>query len=311
MSNASLFRAQIRKDDEWYTPYQLVDDELSHYSPDLRGKRILCDCADFTPDGPRAFAQWFADRWDGLGLRGLTALEFHEADLWDPAAHGRRWDFDGRTWHATDLNGSGGFDTAEADAIRADADIVATNPPFSRWSDWFVRIRRAGCGFIALANLTTVKYPRVFPAFGAREVWAGRTLLGGGAGFIRPDGSVRRFSGATWLTNLPAGRGGKKPIRFVSYASRGWPLFDQADIVCVDSMRDIPACFGGLLAVPYSFICHWDPRMPWDIIGLTGAGTEFGRLTIDGREPFGRLVVRRRLPDRTAPDPRSPGIMEE
>lgn len=105
------------------------------------------------------------------------------------------------------------------------------------------------------------------------------------------------------MTNLPAGRGGKKPISGVPFASREWRRFDQADIVCVDSMRDIPIDCAGLIAVPLSFIYHWDPRGQWDILAYTGAGSEYGRQTIDGREPFGRLVVRRRLADQTAADP--------
>ena len=43
-SNNSLNKARSAKNDEFYTLYDTISNELRHYEKQLRGKRIICPC---------------------------------------------------------------------------------------------------------------------------------------------------------------------------------------------------------------------------------------------------------------------------
>jgi len=45
--NSILNNAKYSSDtDEWYTPIELIEEEISHYSEQFAGKVVLCNCDD-------------------------------------------------------------------------------------------------------------------------------------------------------------------------------------------------------------------------------------------------------------------------
>jgi len=42
--NMHLDRAKKVKDDEFYTPYETVEEELKYYHSELKGKTVYCNC---------------------------------------------------------------------------------------------------------------------------------------------------------------------------------------------------------------------------------------------------------------------------
>lgn len=42
--NRNLHTAKVAKDDEYYTPYASVENELSHYKEFFLGKSVYCNC---------------------------------------------------------------------------------------------------------------------------------------------------------------------------------------------------------------------------------------------------------------------------
>lgn len=285
MRNDNLLRARATRDDEFYTPYALVDDELSHYTSDLTGRRILCDCSDMIDGKPRAFAAWFADHYHDLHLRSLTVLEYHEPDLFDQRAHGVRWDYDGEQWKATNLRGSGGFDTPEAMTIRRASDVVVSNPPFSLWGQWLECQIRDQVRFLALGPIAATGYTPTVRLLRQKRIWWGCTLLHGGAAFDRPDGTTASAP-AVWFTDLSSARQVRLPLEHIPYDPEAWDTLDgDPTILFSPGASPIPD-IDRTIGVPYSFIGRWDPDA-YDILGKVDP-------VIDGERKFRRLLIRRR-----------------
>lgn len=72
--NRNLQLAKKAKNDEFYTLYEDIEKELSHYEDSLRGKVIYCNC-----DDPRKsnFFKYLVDNFDRLGLKKVIATGYN------------------------------------------------------------------------------------------------------------------------------------------------------------------------------------------------------------------------------------------
>ena len=61
-----LKKARLNKKDEWYTPYEIVEQELIYYERDLKDKTIYCNCDDPIKSN---FVKYFQNNFDRLHLR--------------------------------------------------------------------------------------------------------------------------------------------------------------------------------------------------------------------------------------------------
>ena len=68
--NASLNRANIAKQDEFYTQLTDIEKELRHYRKHFEGKTVLCNCDDPYESN---FFKYFALSFNRLGLKKLIA----------------------------------------------------------------------------------------------------------------------------------------------------------------------------------------------------------------------------------------------
>lgn len=65
-SNENLQLAKKAKNDEFYTQYCDIEEELANYWQQLRGKVIYCNCDD--PDSSN-FWLYFEKNFDRIGLK--------------------------------------------------------------------------------------------------------------------------------------------------------------------------------------------------------------------------------------------------
>ena len=71
--NTNLHRAKRCKDDEFYTTYETIENELAHYAEQFKNKTVLCNCDNpFTSNFPKFFLQNF----NVLGLKRLICTSF-------------------------------------------------------------------------------------------------------------------------------------------------------------------------------------------------------------------------------------------
>ena len=125
------------------------------------------------------------------------------------------------------LEGDGDFRSAEVKALRDEADIIITNPPFSLFRDFLAWILEAGKQFVILGNMNAITYKEVFPLLRDNKIWLGYKSLNQDMYFDVPkerrqwlvehkkegsaykiiDGVVMgRLASACWFTNMDHGK---------------------------------------------------------------------------------------------------------
>ena len=175
MANTNLAAARTAKNDEFYTQYHDIEAEMNaylDYDPDtFRDKTVLLPCDD--PEWS-SFTRYFAARFRDLGLKRLISTSYAPESKryrgpWQPTifetrsprfrparsrlqgkiftldrdANGDgRIDIDDLQWDY--LEGDGDFRGAEVTALRAAADIIITNPPFSLFREFLAWVVAGG-----------------------------------------------------------------------------------------------------------------------------------------------------------------------
>ncbi|MDR0568668.1 MAG: GIY-YIG nuclease family protein [Spirochaetaceae bacterium] len=205
---AILHKAKKRDNDEFYTRYEDVEQELSMYRKTIwKNKVVFCNCGDAVDDDEKktsAFALYFLRNFNGLSLKKLICTQYSgKADLFNQGAKGyiftkygfneldRKKDYpDGYT---------GSFDDPlSLKILREEADIVCTNPPFSKAIDFWKILIGSGKKFLIISNITSAISTAFIPYFKNNTVWAGYNEVDW---FLNPKKEPIRAAGH-WYTNL-------------------------------------------------------------------------------------------------------------
>ena len=194
MANKKLTEAKNTKNDEFYTQYEDIQREINaylEYNPDVfKGKTVLLPCDD--PEWSN-FTRFFAQNFENFGLKKLISTSFAfesknfkegyqlsifemESPQYDEdktKTHGKIFtltrdsnksgviDIDDLEW--TYLEGDGDFRSDEVKALRDEADIIVTNPPFSLYRDFIEWLFENDKQFIIIGNKNSVTYKETFP----------------------------------------------------------------------------------------------------------------------------------------------------
>ena len=361
---ANLQRAKAAKDDEFYTQYCDIQAEVKayiDYNPDVfRGKSILLPCDD--PEWSN-FTRFFAENFELFGIKKLISTSFavnskrgkwYEPTLFETEApnydeaktrtHGKifilerdvnnsgRIDLDDLQWEY--LEGDGDFRSKEIKALRDEADIIITNPPFSLFREFLAWIVEAHKQFLIIGNKGGIGYKEVFPLIKENKVWIGPSITSGDREFRVPKDyetrspSLRfddqgnkyiRVPGVHWFTNLEHGRR-HEPLQLMTEAENikyskhkeirgiGYIHYDNYDAIDVPYTDAIPSDYEGIMGVPVTFIDKYCPEQ-FEIIGI-GTGELAGALGIkknyrgrtdlaitkDGVSscPYSRILIRKK-----------------
>ena len=202
--NSCLQAAKNAKDDEFYTPYEDVEKELSHYVRHFAGKVVYCNCDD---PFESAFCRYFLRHFAPLRLKrlictsyapplhdGAPLLPFDDTDVTDGGVQPRQPrvldvsadDIGGRPLsdeEATEflqrpgvvrvLSGTGDFRSAECTAYLSQCDIVVTNPPFSLFREFVPLVLEHGKKFLVIGGQNALTYKEIFPLIMDGQVWTG------------------------------------------------------------------------------------------------------------------------------------------
>ena len=338
MANNALGKAKEAKNDEFYTQFADIEKEMNaylDYNPDVfRDKTVLLPCDD--PEWSN-FTKFFAQNFETYGLKKLIstsyAVESKKIKEWEPTlfetespyydadksrTNGKifvldedingdgRFNINDLQWSY--LKGDGDFRSDEVKALRDEADIIITNPPFSLFREFFMWIMEDGKKFVVICNKNCVSYKEVFPYIKNNQVWVGSTPMSqdllfevpksmeeefikngkAGSNYRIVDGKVFGRSTSIWITNIDHGRRHEplplmtmednimyskhKEIRGKKYAH--YENFDAIDVPFYDA---IPSDYDGLMGVPRSFLDKFCPDQ-FEIIGNAegDAGKELG-----------------------------------
>ena len=265
--NSNLHNAKRAKQDEFYTQWIDIEREMNAYleydENVFRGKTILLPCDD---PGWSNFTKYFALRFEELGIKKLISTSyapkanmegaFYTPD--DAVIHAAQYDAtkdytngkifvldgvdvnqDGRvnkddfTWEY--LEGDGDFRSAEVTALRDEADMVITNPPFSLFREFVAWLVAGEVEFAVIGNMNAITYKEIFPLIKENKVWLGARPRTKGFYFALPrsvsesllqagelsstykeeNGIVFANVSAIWFTNIQHGRR-HEPLRLMS-----------------------------------------------------------------------------------------------
>lgn len=364
MAKENLHTARSGKQDEFYTLYENVEKEIESYlmydSNVFKDKTVLLPCDD--PEWSN-FTKYFAQNFKKLGLKKIISTSFAanqktmqmisqptlfetESPNFDPnktntkgkiftlyrdKTGDNKIDISDLEWKY--LLGDGDFRSKEICALRDEADIVVTNPPFSIFREFLAWIIEGNKKFLTIGNINALSYKEVFPLIKENRMWLGVTNFNTGMYFRVPENfeysatykfdrelngeKVNRVPGVCWFSNIEHGRRHQslplmtmaENLRFSRHKEvkgrTSYEKYDNYDAIEVPFVDAIPSDYKEVMGVPITFLDKYSPEQ-FEILGMAASsydpqimgipflGGKDGRPLINGRNTYARIFIRHR-----------------
>ena len=308
--NSNLNGAKTARKDEFYTRLSDIENELRHYRQHFRGKTVLCNCDDPFESN---FFKYFVLSFNKLGLKKLIAtcyagspIAYQQLSLLD--SPGATEEVKNKPYKAvvttvydktgdggvdmldvaelfrsgenelTELQGDGDFRSAECLELLDEADIVVTNPPFSKFRDYLAVLMAHKKDFVIIGHQNAIKYREIFPLIMGNTIWLGYGFPGNVGFFESPyediaassqhkEGMIR-VSGVTWFTNLDIKKRHEEMILVRRYTPEKYPKYVNYDAIEVAKTSEIPCDYAGEMGVPITFMDKYNPDQ-FEIVGAS------------------------------------------
>lgn len=316
-ANKTLHQARTNKKDEFYTQLVDIEKELGHYREQFQGKVVLCNCDDPYESN---FVNYFSKNFEYMGLKKLVATHYKEANMFTQEPP-YKMEYTGfrkgerepqREDFTTKLIGNGDFRSHECIELLEEADIVVTNPPFSLFREYVAQLMKYEKKFLIIGNKNAITYKEIFKLIKDNKLWAGYTPMGTdmlfdvpeafvqylvtnkreGSGYKIVDGVVKGRAQAIWFTNLDTAKHHEKLTLYKAYSPEAYPKYDNYDAIEVPKVLDIPVDYDGAMGVPITFLDKYNPEQ-FEIVRFR-KGRDGKDLTVNGRSPYFRIVIRTR-----------------
>lgn len=302
--NRNLNTARKEKNDEFYTRYQDIENELQYYKSHFKNKTIYCNCDDALHSN---FVQYFIDHFNEFKLRKLIVTGFPLINT-TPLQYefnevGETKDIESLLKNPKNISkslyGWGDFRSPECIELMQQADIIITNPPFSQFREFLTQILKSKKKFLLVGHMSIVLRKFVTQAIVDDKLWLGVTRKE--MKFVIPAGYEKKhtidkdgnhiasINNAVWYTNIDHGKYPPPIILTESYCEENYPTFDNSDIININLTRLIPKDYSDKMAVPVSFIKKWN-KDQFNIIGST-ITIAAKPLLLNNKTPFTRFVI--------------------
>ncbi len=318
MTTEYLSKAKKNKADEFYTQLADIEAEMRHYKEQFRDKVVFCNCDDpYESNFFKYFALNF--NFLGLRKLIATCyvdspvagqqLSLFDADPGGPGRPPRsgpasiphkieitevtdenadgavdladvEWLLRNRKNALTPLQGDGDFRSPESIELLKEADIVATNPPFSLFREYVAQLVEYDKKFLILGSQNAITYKETFKLIEENALWLG--VDNGGTKWFRvPDdyeiktesrkkweNGVKYFSMGSvyWFTNLDHSKRHETLTLYKQYTPEEYPRYDNYDAIEVSKTAEIPYDYDGEMGVPITFLDKYNPDQ-FEIIG--------------------------------------------
>ena len=302
-TNTNLRKAAKVKNDEFYTQYEDIENEVMKYRKQFKDKIIYLPCDD-PAEKKSEFWSFFVNNFDAFGLKKLIATHFDENGkaykIWiDSDLNSDGWIDDADAFQE-DLEGNGDFRSEECVEILKECDIVCTNPPFSLFREFVDLLMTHDKEFLIIGNKNAYAYKEIFTLIKNNKIWTGYNAV---HNFIQPDGNIKKFGNIGWFTNLQSKKRNEELILTKTYNEIDFPYLDNYNAININQVVNIPKDFDGYMAVPITFIDKYNPNQ-FEIFGITNTGeknpgirlpnTAHGRPLLNGKELYIRLLIKRK-----------------
>ena len=333
MANTNLANAKTAKNDEFYTQYADIQKEINaylDYNPDVfRNKTVLLPCDD--PEWSN-FTKFFAQNFQLFGLKKLISTSYapeskkykmpYQPTLFETSqphynvdkskTHGKifvlerditgdnRIDINDLEWQY--LEGDGDFRSKEIKALRDEADIIVTNPPFSLFREFVAWLMNSAKQFVIIGTMNAISYKEIFPLLMKNKMWLGNGFHNGNAffkvlterdyanGVYDAQTGLVKFRNCCWFTNIDHGRR-HQPLQLMTKADifkhskhkelkalKDFIHYDNCDAIEIPYTDSIPSDYHGMMGVPISFLDKYCPEQ-FDIVGITKTWYGFAKKT--------------------------------
>jgi hypothetical protein len=288
-----MLKAQKVNNDEFYTRYEDVEKELSMYIKSVwKDKTVFCNCDDAVDDDEKntsAFALYFLRYFNELGLKKLICTHYGGVvDLFDQGAKGYVFTKDGfKEFREYPEGYTGSFDhPLSLKILKEDADIVCTNPPFSRAIEYWDVTIKSRKKFLIISNIAIILTTAYFKYFKDNKVWAGYNEVDW---FLTPKKELTRAAGY-WYTNIPIKNRPKyKRLKIVPLKEipDKYKKHDDSKMLLVDNCY-IPNDYKKPFAVSTRPVLNGLLEKGYKLV----EDKEY-RLYINGKEGFSRVLVQK------------------
>ena len=313
--NKKLHKARNIKNDEFYTPLDVIKDEIeAYYKYDkdvFKDKIIYLNC-----DNPYEsnFFKYFILNFNRFGLKQLIATNYSESKiagtlkpLFDEPNEtnnaykiiineviNNNYNLDDllnnpkntiEILRGDDVYPPGDFRSKECVELLKKSDIIITNPPFSLFKEFVDLIIKHNKKFIILGFNTAITYKNIFNYFKENKIWFGvnKTEI---KEYIIPTNTGYKnikMGNTLWYTNLKHFNLPKK-IKLKSmkenlkYKEKYPYLYEEYDnfyAIEVPFVKLIPSDYNGVLGVPFTIIYKYNPEQ-FEILSLERYINDFG-----------------------------------
>ena len=304
-NNTSLRQARENKNDEFYTTYESVEEEISHYKAHFLDKTVYCNA-----DNPRIseFSKYFQNNFKELGLKRLIVTSYNREDT-SSNSKGLVLDMtDEKNIQIKALEGDGDFRSEECIRLLDESDIVVTNPPFSLMREMISLLESHKKNYLLLATENVLTYKEVFPLVQQGKLWTGYNS--GNMNFRVPDDSEaktnrywqdedsqkwRSLGNVIWLTNLETDKHRKRLELTKTYSPEQYPKYDNYDAINVDRIENIPMDYPGVMGVPVTILKKINTEQ-FEIVGEANHGTDskfdLFEPKLDGKTLFKKILIK-------------------
>jgi hypothetical protein len=284
--NKNLHKANIEKNDDFYTQLSDIEKELRHYKEHFKDKIIFLNCDD--PEESN-FWKYFSLNFEYLGLKKLISTHFGNGIPAYKLEIVRDINKDGKINNLdtikTKLKQNGDFRSPECIEVLKEADIVVTNPPFSLFREYVAQLIEYNKKFLIIGNQNAITNKDIFELIKKDKIWLG--IDNGGTKWFKvpknydittesrkkiEDGN-KFFSLGTivWITNLDNKKRHENLILYKNYNPEEYPRYKNYEAINVDKVSDIPMDYQGVMGVPLTFLGKYNPKQ-FKIIGQTHSG---------------------------------------
>ena len=311
--NINLQNAKTIRNDEFYTTYEDIEKEISHYINHFENKTILCNCDDPFESN---FCKYFLKNFNKLKLKRLICTSYYNSKVIskntklkdeennriksgcgyvldiseflndDRISDKKINDYLNENKSIKKLKGTGDFQSEECIQYLKECDIVVTNPPFSLFKEFVSLIMKYKKQFLIIGNQNALTYKEIFPLLKDDKVWTGYQF--GEMKFRVPDDSEpratrfwidesgqkwRSLGNAMWLTNLDNSRRHELLKLTKKYNQNDYPKYDNYDAINVKTINDVPKDYYGIMGVPITIINRYNSEQ-FEIVGEANHGSD-------------------------------------
>lgn len=300
LKNDYLNRARCNKNDEFYTQYCDIEEEVIKFKQYFKDKIVYCPCDNNTSE----FRNFFINQYHELGLKG-----FYSSAIDDNCIFYNGQEIIDLGINNIDITGE------EYLTILQKSDIIVTNPPFSLFVKFLHTIVENNKEFLIVGQQNTITCKTVFEKIMSKQLHLDFGFKGIAGWFRYPstytdiansgdhkEGLIR-VSGVIWYTSFDCERENEFIDLKCSYYNEDgtpnrdkYPVYDNfrsisgldEDCINISKVKDIPKDYYGYMGVPISFFGKYNPNQ-FELIQID----HYGPLGNQDNMINGKMVYRR------------------